>query len=385
MNRPVGIVLLAALFLLMSWFFFPFLRTAFLSALLTAEVVKPESNLLERFTPEPSVAALSFPYDHRMMRADLYRPPDNKIRAGIILNHGVILAGKDDPRLVSLAKSLARVGFAVLVPEFKGMKELKVKSSDTEEIIAAFNYFSTLKGVDPGRIGIFSFSYAAGPMLMAAADERIRDKVRFLVSFGGYYDVKELIIYSLTGHYEYEGRAFYHEPEEYNRWVLLHNYLDVVEPGPDRDILAEIDRLKSRDKYADISPFVKKLKYEGKSVMKLFLSPDPGEVKKAISQLPPGLQKEIEDLSPSRAISRIRAHLILAHGYSDPSIPYTQTLKLAQAVADKNQVKVGIFKLFVHVDPSLAKPTLKNVTTLYIPEGISLYALLFDLLSQQPK
>ena len=49
---------------------------------------------------------------------------------------------------------------------------------------------------------MIGMSFGTGSMLLAAADSGIRDKVRVLATFGGYYGFAMMDI-SLTGVYEY--------------------------------------------------------------------------------------------------------------------------------------------------------------------------------------
>jgi len=64
------------------------------------------------------------------------------------------------------------------------------------------------------------------------------------------------------------------------------------------------------------------------------------------------IQEYLSKLSVASVIPSVRAYLIIGHGNTDPLIPYTESLRLANAVKDKNKVHVSILKLFTHVDPT---------------------------------
>jgi hypothetical protein len=57
----------------------------------------------------------------------------------------------------------------------------------------------------------------------------------------------------------------------------------------------------------------------------------PGAVDIALAALPPPTRALLERLSPERALPHVRARAILVHGYDDPTVPYTESLRLAAA------------------------------------------------------
>jgi fermentation-respiration switch protein FrsA (DUF1100 family) len=77
----------------------------------------------------------------------------------------------------------------------------------------------------------------------------------------------------------------------------------------------------------------------------------------------------------------LRASLILAHGEDDDLIPFTETLRLAQAAPHPEKVCMKILKTFSHIDPEEKPLTLKNVFSFYLPEGWKLFFLIFHLLA----
>lgn len=123
---------------------------------------------LKQQTGEPSLQSLSYRIDDRHYNADLYLSPQAP-RAGIVLVPGVVEAGKDDLRLVALATTLARLRFAVLVPDIEGLRWFQVRGQDVQAVADAFRYLSSRSTLAPqGRAGIAGFSYGAGPVVLAA-------------------------------------------------------------------------------------------------------------------------------------------------------------------------------------------------------------------------
>lgn len=82
---------------------------------------------LKRTTPEPLRQTLSFTVEGRTHQADLYLPAALQ---GCGVKPGAVPQGKDDPRMVAFATTLARAGFAVLAPDLPGYRELRIRPAD---------------------------------------------------------------------------------------------------------------------------------------------------------------------------------------------------------------------------------------------------------------
>ena len=199
-RKRVRLVLTAAIALLILGLS-SHLHTAYLAGLLLGEASTPDiDGPMARLRPDPVVEQVSFQSAGRTIRADIYRPRSGGPHPGILLSHGVAARGKDDPRLVNFADWMARAGFVALVPEFVNMSQFRVRPSDIEEMVSAYEYLEARPDVEPGRVGLFGFSYAGGLSVLAASDPAIADRVRFCFILGGYYDLENVVIYMTTGH-----------------------------------------------------------------------------------------------------------------------------------------------------------------------------------------
>jgi len=336
---------------------------------------------LEKASAHPAVKEVSWEGPLGSMKADLYLPRAEEKRGGILLNHGVIDTGKDDPRLKRFASVLCRVGFVVFVPDLKGMRAFRIAPSDIEEIKAAFSHLLSRQEVLPESCGLFGFSYGAGPTIIAACRPEIRAKVRFVVSFGGYYDLKNVLSFIATGHFEFQGHRYFRKPQEYGKWVFLANNLEWVESAEDRAVLRKILKVKLRDEHAPIDSFLSQLGGEGRNVLNLLSHADPSQTESFIQKLPPAIRSSMDALSVVPVFKELRASLILAHGEDDDLIPFTETLRLAQAAPHPEKMCMKILKTFSHTDPEEKPLTLKNVFSFYLPEGWKLFFLIFHLLA----
>lgn len=370
--------------------FFSNIRLGVLTALFMWDMLDgstlhaPERGKLAWLTPAPAMKTVAIAGKNGNIAADLYYIEGGKPRAGLLLTHGIIEDGKNDPRLKRFAYSLARVGFAVLVPDLKGMKSFRIAFSDVDDIVASTHYLASLKEiVDPKKLGLMGFSYAAGPTMMAAAAPELRDHIKFVVSFGGYYDPIDVIRFITTGYYEYRNERGHLQPQPYGKWVFFMNNVDYVGNESDRRILREIFKNEQMETPQDVEPLLKRLTTNGKYVYELLTNTDPNRTADLVQKIDPRLREYLQKLSMAPVVPAIRARFIIGHGSTDPLIPYTESLRLADAVGDKSRVHTAILRLFTHVDPSQNKFSFKQYFTVYIPSALQFYSLIYDLLSQQ--
>ncbi|MRR07631.1 MAG: hypothetical protein EG828_11980, partial [Deltaproteobacteria bacterium] len=100
-------------------------------------------------TPEPARNTIVYRVNGRGYVGDLYRPPV-PVEAGVVLVPGAAEKGKDDPRLMAFATTLARARFAVLVPDLQGLRKLKVGPGNIREIADAFAWLVSRNDLAPG-------------------------------------------------------------------------------------------------------------------------------------------------------------------------------------------------------------------------------------------
>ena len=327
---------------------------------------------LKRATPEPLRQTLSFTVEGRTHQADLYlpralqgcgvqpraptgqAPAPNCPRAGLVAVPGAVPQGKDDPRMVAFAYTLARAGFAVLVPDLRGYRELRVRPADAEEIADAFAWLAEQPELAPeGRAGIFAFSYSVGPAVLAALRDDIRGQVRYLIGLGGYYNLPRAIRFFTTGWFEHDGRWLRGTPDDTGRMVLAYSSLDYAAGQGDRAVLDRMAAQRRRDPAADLSQWAAMLSDDMRSVYDLAVNDDPARFADLYARLPEGMRADIDLLDLARRdLAPLQARLILIHGRNDNLIPWTESLALAAAV-EAGQARVFLIRrLLGHVDLS---------------------------------
>ncbi len=351
-----------------------------LSLLILIDSVRsPEKALMGRFIDGPSRTKVTIQGRGRTIRADLYRPHRQGRQFPLLLVHGVDPAGKDNEHLVLLANNLARAGLLVLVPDFEGMKTLRIRLSDAEDILQSFLYLNRAKQAGPGG-GMMGISFGAGPMLLAAADPRIRDKVGVVATFGGYYDLRAVMSFALTGAYEYGGDQGYVRPGSSLRWVFAYKNLDLLHSSDDRMKFRKIIEKRNHYEIAAAESLAKSLGPEGRALHSFLVNTDRERFALLYENLPLPVREYVYQLSPSRAIKYITASFIVIHAIDDYSVPYSESMRLADTVNDKDRVHLALLPQFMHGEP--IKPSIGTLYQRYVLGGWRLFSAIYKLLEK---
>lgn len=333
------------------------LPRAYESALVLADTVAGDApSRLKARTPEPSRAAISYTVDGRQRMADLYLPGAGQPRAGLVLVPGAVPRGKDDPRIVAFAGTLARAGFAVLVPRMAGFAELAIHPRDIREVADAFVYLAGRPDLAPdGRAGMAAFSYAVGPVVLAALEPDIRAQVRFILGVGGYHDLGRAVRFFTTGWFEHAGRWQAIEPDAYGQMVLARSAMPYLASARDRALFDAMVERRIRDRAAPLDDLAAGLGDEGRAVYALVTNRDRERFAVLFDALPAGMKRDFAALNlAGKDLAPLQARLILVHGKNDNLIPWPESLALA-ASAPAGQARVFlIHRILGHVDLSMA-------------------------------
>lgn len=291
----------------------------------------------------PVRESVFLPVEGRRLDADLYRPASGTPRGAIVLVHGLSRAGRRHVELMRLAQLLAREGELVLVPQLDGLAAFRLSGDEVADIRASARY---LAGVSHGPVAIAGFSFGAGPALLAAAD---LPGLPVAGSFGGYADLRNVIAYVTTGVFTFHGQRYQRRQEDYNRWKLLALLVGFVASAPDRARLAAIADRKLADPSAATEDLEGGLGDEGRAVTALVLNRREEAVDALIERLSPTARAALAGLSPLSAVRRLSGRLLVAHGADDDSIPFTESLRLAEAT--QGRASIAVFRTFHHTGP----------------------------------
>ncbi len=335
------IILLSAIVIVVILFASPLYR-GFLSLLIVLDSLRPpEQAVMGKFTRAPVVTRVAMPGMRGKISAALYRARGEGKPFPLLLVRGLQSIDRDDQQVALLANNLARAGFLVLVPDIEGMRTYRIESESAEDVLLSFQYLAALAPASP-RGGLMGIGYGSGPVQLAAADRRIRDKVGVIAILGGYYDLHEVLRYILTGSFEYGKHRGRVRPDDSLRWELAYRNLNLLPRSEDRAKLRELIQLRNKYEKASAERIARSLDGEAKSLYDIMANKVPDRFDELYRKLPRHMKELLQQMSPSRATPNTTAAFIIVHGMDDYSVPYTESLKIANALGDKQHVTLSL-------------------------------------------
>jgi dienelactone hydrolase len=320
--------------------------------------------------------SLVVPWRGGELRARLYRPVGASDRA-MLLVPGVHASGVDEPRLVQFAKDLASVRHTVLTAELTDLTQYRITPRTTDMIEDAASWLSAQRDLAPdGHVGMMGISFAGGLSIIAASRSPLRDRVAFVLSFGGHGDLPRTLRYLCTG-VQPDGSK--RPPHDYGVVIILLSVADQVVPPdqvePLRKVILtylEASRLDLVDKNESWNTF------QQARAMTAAL-PEPSKTlmgyvnDRDVAHLGPILLPHVTQLGDDRELSPAtqaapKAPVYLLHGTDDNVIPAIESALLADTLRTRGVVVHQLATpLITHaeVDRSATVPAMWNLVTFW--------------------
>jgi dienelactone hydrolase len=321
--RLVAVAALGVLVLLVAWH--P-ARVA-VQALLLLPALFPSAPVdpLATFTPTPLQTEASNTYAAGTIDTQIFAPSSTGQHPAVIL----LLGAGDLPRsdlAVHFAQALARLGIIVSVPEPSGMLGEQLTFDEVDAIRVSVNSLLQRQDVDPARIGLVGLSASGGLSIVAAAQPDLRDRVRFVNSFGSYADAATLLVDVSSHSISIDGTVQDWQPEQRTLDVVSNALLAAGVSDADRQ---EFLSHPTRDRAAQI-----------------------------VQGFAPDVHQRLDSISPSHYLAgnQLHAHIYLMHDVDDPFIPYTQSRALVAEAPPGVITRYTQFSIFEHVIPDKPVP-----------------------------
>lgn len=332
---------------------------------------------LKEETPVPGCETITYRRNGVVRIADIYSPGGGEpARSGLLLVPGADPDGKDDPRFVAFAETLARARFEVIAPDIPGLRELRVRAADSEHIRDALILLSNRRAeAGDATVGVVAISFATGPTTIALLSPEARGRAHFMLYIGGYYDLEAVITFFTTGWYRDggDGKMKHRPPNSYGKWFFAVSNADFIDDPGDRALIEWMGRRRLDDADADLSQVVPRLGPEGRAVYDLLTNTDPERVPELLARQPPRARAEIAALDLKRLdLSGLGARFLLVHGNDDPIIPETQSIAFAARVA---HAELYLLDSMQHVDPKPAG----------LGDKIRMLSMMYDFLKERDR
>ena len=297
-------------------------------------------------------------------RARIFRPDGPQTRAALLVT-GVHRDGIDEPRLVTLAQELAATGIVVVTPEIDDLIDyrLTARVTDTIEDVAAW-MMAHPDAFGSAPIGVIGVSFSGGLAVVAAGRPPVRDRVAYVLSFGGHGNLPRVLRYLCTG----EGAP--RKPHDYALAVLLHQVAELAVPT---DQVAALRQ--SVEAFLEASALHRT---DAEKAKQLFASlqsrpstmPEPSAtllsyvIDRNVAALGDRLLPYVAQLGQDPALSPDRspaptAPVYLLHGIDDNVIPAVESARLAEHLRGKTRVRPLIGGFLTHVDVA-GRPTMTD-------------------------
>jgi dienelactone hydrolase len=291
-------------------------------------------------TGEFDERALTIPWRGGTLRARLYVPRGASDRA-MLLVPGVHAAGVDEPRLVQFARDLASVRHTVLTAELIDLTQYRITPRTTDMIEDAATWLSQQSALTGGGpIGMMGISFAGGLSVIAASRPSLRDRVAFVMSFGGHGDLPRTLRYLCTG---IQPNGERRPPHDYGVAIILLSVADQVVPADqvqplrtailtflEGSRLDMVDKARSAAEFQHAQALAANLPEPARTMMRDVNDRDVGH-------LGPVLLPHVTKIGDDRMLSPAReatpaAPVYLLHGTDDNVIPAIESSLLADTL-----------------------------------------------------
>jgi dienelactone hydrolase len=295
--------------------------------------------------------------------------PEGSSRRTVLLVPGIHSMGIEEPRLTALADDLAGAGIKVMAMALPDLQAYLITPRATDVIEDAVTWMTDRVDLAPdGRVGIVGISFAGGLSISAASRPSIRDKVAFVLSFGGHGDLGRVMRYLTTGEVSRVEGLEASPPHDYGVAVILFGLADRMVPadqvvalreGVETFLLASQLTLVSMDKanatFAKARDMAAAMPEPARTYMNYVND-------RAVSKLGPALLPHLEELdlenpalSPQRVEQPASAPLFLLHGDGDNVIPAAETAIFGEDLKRKGaDVHVLLSGLITHAEVNKA-------------------------------
>lgn len=322
-----------------------------------------------------SQALVEVPTRQGTVTARLYLPGGDVHRA-VTLVPGVHMDGIDESRLVGMAEDLTKSGYAVLTVAPPDLRRFSITPENTDVIEDAALWLASRDDLAPdGRIGLIGISFSGGLSIVAAGRPALRDKVAFVLSFGGHGDLPRVLRYLCSGRVQAQPSAHAmalvpgaehlttSPPHDYGVAVVLLGLADRVVP-PDQveplregaRLFLEASSLTVTDTTKAEQAFTRARAYEAtlpEPSRSLMASVNGRAVETLGPILLPVLDKADGILHPALSPERSAppsAPVFLLHGADDTVIPSAETVILAAHLRGHTEVHALLSGLITHAE-----------------------------------
>ena len=343
-NFAVVLVLLGSLAV---FFATPWGRPVLKTLLLVPEVV-PNFPVrpLKYFGLKPKVEEISLKVGDKDIKADLYRPQDNKKHPVMVIMLG-ILATRQNSDLIKMVNALSRIEYAVLIPNLADFQSGFIWTDSVETLISSVEFLDKQDFVAKNKIGLAGFCVGSSISIVAAENEKIADKVGYIISISPYFDLISLSEAATTRQAQNSQGGFEQwEPAQLTVESVQKGFINYVPSGDERKLLAA--HFLEREEIPKDN--IEKFSIEAAYVYEFLSNSEQSKMAEIWSKLPESGRELLNRLSPSTKIANLKAKLFVLNDENDTFVPRSEAEKLVKSLP-KEKIYFAEVDSFEHVNP----------------------------------
>ncbi len=330
------------------------------SLVIQAAGIKGWPNRIASWQAQPvhRLEGIQIPTRHASLAARIFRPGGASRRA-VLLVPGVHAAGIEEPRLIGFAEDLAARGLTIVTAELPDLKQYAITPRSTDMIEDAARWLSERRDLaSDGRTGLVGISFGGGLSVVAAGRPSIRDRVGFVLSFGGHGDLPRTLRYLCTGVLANGSR---HPPHDYGVVIILLGVAERLVPPDQVERLREGIRTFLEASHVDMVDKARAQTIFDRARAMAAAMPEPSRSlmtavnDRDVARLGPRLLPHVEALGADPTLSPVDAPAPLApvfllHGADDNVIPTLESTLLADHLRQQTTVRVLLTPLITHAE-----------------------------------
>jgi dienelactone hydrolase len=311
------------------------------------------------------------PTRHGSVPARLYVPA-RAIGHPVLVIPGIHSAGIEEGRLTALSRELAGTGLMVMTLALPDLQAYRITPDATDTIEDAVTWLAAQPAIAPdGKVGIVGISFAGGLAIAAAGRPAIKDRLAYVMSFGGHADLPRVMKFLVTGEETPVPGLTVHPPHDYGVAVILHGLADrgVVPPaqvaalregvtifllGSQQTVLTPAAAIAT---FARARDFERTLPEPSRTYLHYVNERNIAALGRILLPYLEQLGTDDPALSPERATAVPTAPVYLLHGIDDTVIPAVESALNANALRARGaDVHLLLSGLITHAEVSKEVP-----------------------------
>jgi pimeloyl-ACP methyl ester carboxylesterase len=299
--------------------------------------------------------------------ATIVRPKrlDGPLPAWVVL-HGITRRGRAHAQLSRFTRAIVSTGAVAIIPDVPEWRALSLSPRWTVPTIKAGIAGLRASGwARDAPVGVIGFSFGAPHVVAATARPDLREDIAGSVAFGGYCDLARTIRFLMTGTHEWKKHGYRLTPDPYGRWIVGANYLTSVpryeDAGDVAHALGELAATAGDSGIPSLDPRLDPRKVELRAALReehvplfdLFaprsaVLPNARRGSEIAEELAEGAKRTDPEMATLQALGDVGRPVHLLHGRRDHLIPFSESLRLRDALPANTPSEMTITRLFGH-------------------------------------